>query len=139
MAALFAQSSIPDEGSELGQRVLGLIQPELHNLLHVPAYALLTWLWWKALVGRGWRSAAALGGSALIAIGYGAVEELHQYFVPGRSLSLTDAALNALGAALCVLLVTAVRANRQRADRRPELSEPDARDDRGATREPSVP
>ena len=140
MAALFAQSSIPDEGSELGQRVLGLIQPELHNLLHVPAYGMLTWLWWKAFATRGWKFGRSLMSAMSISIGYGALEEVHQYFVPGRSLSFTDLMLNALGALLCALLVSIVpRLRPSRFSSNEQQDDGEISQDDSATREPLAP
>ena len=41
-----------------------------------------------------------LGGALLFAVGYGVTDEFHQMFVPGRSATLGDLALDTLGAAL---------------------------------------
>jgi VanZ family protein len=41
----------------------------------------------------------------LIALGYGALDEMHQLFVPGRSSDPADFAADALGASLCILVV----------------------------------
>ncbi len=116
MAALFALSSVPDHGPEaegVGQVLMP--PPAWHNFAHVPAYAVLTWLWWRALRLAQWSLGASLVGSALIAFGYGIFDEIHQYFVPGRFLSGTDAALNAAGCVLAVAVIAvhqAVRARR---------------------------
>jgi VanZ family protein len=105
MALLFALSSVPDTGEEsLGRRIL-FPSPTLQNLLHVPAYALLTWLWSRALRQRGWRTRPAILTAAAVAIAYGALDEVHQYFVPGRFASVTDALLNAAGAAAVLVAV----------------------------------
>jgi hypothetical protein len=98
MALLFALSAVPDEGKEsLGRRIL-FVSPTVQNLLHVPAYALLTWLWFRALRHKGRAAVAAALIAAIIAIAYGGLDEIHQYFVPGRFASITDALLNAAGA-----------------------------------------
>lgn len=110
MAALFAVSSIPDDDGTLSRTVL-FLQPELQNLLHVPAFALLAWLWWRALAARGVRSMAAAAVAAAIATAYGALDEVHQYFVAGRTASVTDALLDAAGA-LLVLAWAALSARR---------------------------
>lgn len=98
MAALFALSSIPDqEGS--GARAILLLPPRWHNAVHVPAYAVLAWLCWRALRAGGRVANSALPWAVGIAVLYGALDEVHQYFVPGRFLSLTDGGLNVVGAA----------------------------------------
>jgi VanZ family protein len=106
MATLFLLSSIPDDGG-LGRHIL-FPPPAVQNLLHVPVYAVLTWLWWRALAPpkpsvKAGRRAALL--AAAIAIGYGVLDEIHQMQVPGRFASVTDALLNAAGAAAVVLWV----------------------------------
>lgn len=99
MAALFALSSIPDDEPNLAHRIL-ILPPQWHNAVHVPAYALLAWLWWRALRIAGWRAPRAILAGVVVATIYGALDELHQYFVPGRFLSVTDGMLNLLGATL---------------------------------------
>lgn len=95
MAALFALSSVPDDGTEISQKLMP--PPAWHNFAHVPAYAVLTWLWWRALLEANWRGSAAIVGALALAFGYGIFDEIHQYFVPGRFLSATDALLNGAG------------------------------------------
>jgi hypothetical protein len=99
MAMLFLLSSIPDD-SALGHRIL-FPPPAVQNLLHVPVYAVLTWLWWRALRAKAGPRAAVLCAGA-IAVGYGILDEIHQMYVPGRFASVTDALLNAAGAAAVV-------------------------------------
>jgi VanZ family protein len=108
MAALFALSSVPDDESDLSGKIL-FLRPETQNLLHVPAYTLLAWLWWRALRLRGMESLRAAFLGAAIAALYGVSDEVHQYFVPGRTASVTDALLDALGAALVPLGVWLAR------------------------------
>ncbi|MGH7162687.1 MAG: VanZ family protein, partial [Planctomycetota bacterium] len=99
MALLFGVSSIPDDGRAGARRVLSL-PPGVQNLLHVPAYSLLAWLWWRSFRARGSRPARAAAFGAALACGYGILDEAHQAFVPGRTASVTDALLDALGAAI---------------------------------------
>lgn len=57
------------------------------------------------------RAATAVGLCAVLA----ALDELHQYFVPGRSCQLTDVVIDLLGGLACVLLwwlVQTLRAHR---------------------------
>lgn len=119
MALLFALSSVPDEGEgSLGRRIL-FPSPALQNLLHVPAYALLTWLWFRALRKREWSVRPAALTGAAVAVVYGALDEFHQYFVPGRFASITDALFNAAGAGVVVGCVLALdRRRRMRQDYR---------------------
>ncbi|MHC4224400.1 MAG: VanZ family protein [Planctomycetota bacterium] len=101
MALIFAVSSVPDHREDTDS-LIKWVRPELQNLAHIPAYALLTWLWWRALAFRGLPRRRAVLLAAGIAIAYGALDEFHQYFVEGRFASVTDAIMNALGAALVV-------------------------------------
>ena len=52
-----------------------------------------------------WSYLAGLG----FAIGYGAVDEVHQTFVSGRSSAAEDVGYDALGAALAIVAIFAVR------------------------------
>ena len=115
MAALFLLSSIPDDNG-WGGRIL-FPPPAVQNLLHVPVYAGLTWIWWRALRVALPKPLAKAGGAppkllpkavlgaAAIAVGYGILDEIHQMYVPGRFASVTDALLNAAGAAAVVAWV----------------------------------
>lgn len=70
------------------------------NLLHIPAFALLSFLWIKAF---GLESANRKGNKKalvwlLLALAcFGALDEVHQSFVPGRFPSFMDFSLNLLG------------------------------------------
>lgn len=96
MAFIFALSSISrtpafDHGSDKA----------LHTLLYGGLGALLT----RALTG-GWRQPvtfAAVAGTVLIAVAYGASDELHQSFVPLRSSSALDVVADGVGAAVAAL------------------------------------
>jgi VanZ family protein len=82
----------------------------IHNGMHVVAYACLAgsiWLAWSrrpVASPHRFRSRAAW----LLALSYGAVDELHQSYVPGRVCSVFDLASDALGAALAVALLCGV-------------------------------
>ena len=70
------------------------------KVAHVAAYAVLALLF-RCALGPGWRSAGIVTFvAALIAAGYGVIDEIHQSFVPGRTPSVTDAVADAVGAAL---------------------------------------
>jgi VanZ family protein len=75
------------------------------KFLHIWGYALLGALFFRAYEslwsgGRLWRIALL---SVLSAGLYGVSDEIHQYFVPGRSADILDAAADFIGAALGVL------------------------------------
>ncbi len=72
---------------------------------HMLEYAVLAWLWHRAL---GKRLAWAAWGLAVL---YAATDEFHQSFIPGRHAQLTDVGIDALGAAIG--LFVALRFGRQ--------------------------
>lgn len=67
----------------------------LLHLAHLVSFALMTWLWWRAL--------HRLRPALLIALACGLLTEVGQIFVPDRGLSALDLALNG-GGALAVAL-----------------------------------
>ncbi|MBK9468316.1 MAG: VanZ family protein, partial [Gammaproteobacteria bacterium] len=113
-AAIFALSSIPDTTApETGlERALHWASPELQNLLHIPLFGGLAWCWhWGLqpwLRSKSWRLCAALA----VTLAYSVLDEVHQLGVPGRFGSLTDVALNAIGAVLALAVVAARRHGR---------------------------
>lgn len=100
MALIFLLSSIPGKISNPRLRFLTELDPQWQNLLHVPLFGLLQFLWLWALVRSGMPRGRALLFGALISLSYGAFDEWHQMFVPGRYASLTDMYLNLLGVVL---------------------------------------
>jgi len=92
MAALFAASSGP--GAPLPP---GL---DLDKVLHAGAFGVLSALAAWALTKGRLRSATwrVLLLASLISTAYGAFDETHQYFVPGRQADVADLAADALGA-----------------------------------------
>lgn len=111
MALLHALSSIPGvaQGDDpLDVRVFVWLAPELQNLLHIPAYALLAWVWCWSLPAWGPSRAVIMIAAVVLAGLFGLVDEWHQTFVPGRYGSATDLALDLLGAILGVWLASRV-------------------------------
>lgn len=79
----------------------------VNNMLHVPAYGLLAWLWvaqFRAGSNR-FSTRRFLAAGAIAAFGFGALMELAQRFVPGRKGTLEDFLLNGAGvcAAACLM------------------------------------
>jgi len=109
MGGIYWLSSIPgnidlDEGGFY--RIISWVPPTLQNLLHIPLFGVLAWLWYQTL--RCWFTSqrVLLSLSFLLAVGYGVIDEFHQLQVPGRYASLTDIALNTLGILLVLRLLS---------------------------------
>ena len=91
----------------------------VNNLLHVPAYGALTLAWAWALRAVAGLSPARRGAMVAsgIAMLYGVAMEVCQVSVPGRTASVGDALLNAVGvgaAAGALLLLAGRRAEPRR-------------------------
>jgi VanZ family protein len=113
MALLVTASLMPiREGSVLAGTPL---RRTVNNLLHVPAYAVLSGIWIaavQAFVRRRHRIRCYLLGAGL-ATAFGGLMELAQAFVPTRTASVGDFCLNAVGSfgmAALALWVTRRRA-----------------------------
>jgi VanZ family protein len=78
------------------------------KVIHFAVYGLLATL--VCRLGRGWRAA---GWAFVVTAGFGATDEWHQSFVPGRSVELADWIADALGAGLAVVLYTGWRRYRE--------------------------
>ena len=95
---LFGLSSIPgatDDADRSIGRLLVWMPPAVQNILHVPQYALLSWLWSRA--------GATPVVAALLSIAYAVFEEIYQLSVPGRYGSWTDLVLDGVGIAIGIL------------------------------------
>lgn len=104
MAVIFAASSI----SEIGALPGGISDKSAHGT----GYAILGAVLLRALAGgrmKGvtWGRAAA---AVILATLYGASDEFHQSFVPGRSPDRFDVLADCIGAALAVVAGGAARA-----------------------------
>ncbi len=89
-------SSIPQQ-SFLGSGTLH--EQIISNLLHIPAFAVLTFLWLKSFKKEKINKRFLLFNSVILAslFLFAISDEIHQSFVPGRTSSLMDLGLNALG------------------------------------------
>ena len=85
---------------------------------HAVEYSVLAALLLRGLVGARWRRVTvwAACAAALLATLYGVTDELHQWFVPGRTAEVADLVADASGAVVAVSLIwtwqRAVRAPR---------------------------
>ena len=97
---LSAQSSL-DSG-------LGMIDLIGRKLIHFGSYALLCFLWWRALRSvTNDRTAVVL--AFVLASGYAITDEFHQSFVEGRHGTPVDGAIDSAGAALVALRLWGTR------------------------------
>ncbi len=79
----------------------------LQNFLHAPAYGVLALLILLSLPRRAAWPAPTAGERWFVvlgALGYGIVDEIHQWTVPGRNLSVLDLGTDLVGAT-CVLVI----------------------------------
>src|SRR3954453_20071169 len=106
MCVIFFFSAQPNLNSGLG-----LIDDIGRKFVHAGEYALLCFLWWRALRTRIDRI-AALGVAWAIATVYATTDEYHQGFVNGRHASWVDVAIDSMGAAIFAVLT--LRAERGR-------------------------
>ena len=92
---IICMSSIPDKTlwgkGSLSEQIIS-------NLAHVPAFALLTFLWLKSFAGAESKNSIVvfffiLSGLVLFAVS----DEIHQSFVPGRTASFMDIGLDLIG------------------------------------------
>src|SRR3954471_20992165 len=104
MAVIFALSAQPDLNSGLG-----LIDLIGRKIIHMAEYALLCFLWWRAL-----RTVVspdrAIALAFALAVAYAGTDELHQRSVHGRHGSPIDIAIDATGAGVAALALRRTRA-----------------------------
>ncbi|MBM3792142.1 MAG: hypothetical protein FJW35_17575, partial [Acidobacteria bacterium] len=99
MALIFRSSSGP-----IG---IETVEDMPDHLLHAAAYAVLYLLIFLSL-HEGLQLTAGRGGRWLpfaLTVLYGVIDEVHQYFVPGRHATAQDVAADAAGALLALLAI----------------------------------
>lgn len=99
MAVIFVLSAQPNLNSGLGW-----IDHVGRKIVHAGEYALLCFLWWRALRSVA-RHATALVWGLMIATAYAGTDEFHQRFVTGRHSTWTDVLIDFLGAAAAAALI----------------------------------
>ncbi len=99
MALIFFLSAQPDLSSGLGAWDFAL-----RKIAHATIYALLFFLWWRALRGFG-ADGRALGAALAVTVAYAISDEWHQSFVEGRHGSPVDVLIDTAGASAAALLV----------------------------------
>jgi VanZ family protein len=106
MGVIFFFSAQPNLNSGLGW-----IDHVGRKIVHASEYALLCFLWWRALRTR-LDASRALAAAWAVATVYAATDEFHQSFVTGRHATPVDVAIDSMGAAVFALLM--LRAQRRR-------------------------
>jgi len=96
MALIFFFSHQPDLSSGLG--VWDTIG---RKFFHMAEYALLCFLWWRALAGTT-TAGRALAAAAATCVAYATTDEFHQSFIEGRHGTPVDVVIDSAGiAAAC--------------------------------------
>ncbi len=98
MGAIFYFSAQPFDGPDLAWWEVAI-----RKLGHLAGYAVLTYLWWWALVGVARRPLVL---AAAISLLYAATDEYHQTFVDNRSGSPLDVAIDAAGVGFACLAIS---------------------------------
>jgi VanZ family protein len=99
MGVIFALSAQPDLNSGLGQWDL-----YLRKAAHMTEYALLVFLWWRALREHT-SPRAAVAIAVAICLAYSATDEYHQTFIEGRHGTPVDTGIDSVGMAVAALLI----------------------------------
>jgi len=100
MTAIFVQSSIsrlsvPDMGFKLQDKVAHSIEYAILAVLLVRAFKNMVFvktrwrMWWLTII---------------VGAGYAVLDEIHQYFVPGRTADIFDVAADVVGVAIVVFV-----------------------------------
>lgn len=98
MGMIFLASSIPAHDDSENMNIMMLINPTFQNILHVPLFGALSFLWINSLTKQGFAIGASIIIAVIIVFAYGCIDEFHQYFVPGRFCSVIDMFFNYIGA-----------------------------------------
>ena len=119
-AGLLVYASLTPTSAPTGSSTMVVLRRWLFNLLHVPAYAVLTILlaWAIGTPGRTTRVTLLLAGALALAVGGGT--EILQQYVDGRYATWLDAGLNAVGCAIGLWAATRI----DRFARRANTAEP---------------
>lgn len=98
MVLIYALSVIPaDPTYETGFRFLTDLNPSIQNLLHIPAYALLTLLYLRYCFCFPLTTPRIILYCLAVLMPFGILNEVAQSFVIGRYGSLIDICLNITG------------------------------------------
>lgn len=77
----------------------------LRKLAHMGEFGVLFLLLWKAIRELGVAKSKALAIAAALSMAYAASDEIHQSFVPGRSPTVRDVAIDFTGIMISILVL----------------------------------
>ena len=117
-AASYGALALAAAGTMLG---LAWLRAQHQERVHLPEYAIASWLAWRALDAHRVGRVRAYVGAALIAAALGLGDELLQAITPGRVYDLRDVAANALGGVLGTLLLVAIQGGERAGDECPAV------------------
>jgi len=107
MAVIFYSSSLSNPAPQL----TGLVWDKL---LHAGGYALLAFLYARALSGEGVALRATIVGAVVLTSLYGASDEIHQSFTPMRNMDISDWFADSFGGAIGTIVWAVTLALRPR-------------------------
>ncbi len=91
-----------DKGEAEINALADRIEPAFRSLAHMFCYAVLGGLYFLLFTSFGFCGARRSSLSVGCAVIYAVFDEIHQYFVPGRSMQLVDIIVDTVGALLAV-------------------------------------
>ena len=100
MGLILGLSLIPDKGSS--GHLFALVSPNIQNLLHIPAFGLLTVIWILVLGCYGVSKGRCILIASVLAFAFGLLTEIGQIWVPGRFPSILDLMLDLTGILLFI-------------------------------------
>ncbi len=110
MIGLFLQWFAPGLQPDEFEFIHGLVR----KLAHLTEYGVLGLLWFRALGrDRAITLSAVAAVSLLICVAWAALDEWHQSFVPSRTASVVDVAIDSSGAFLALVGMVVVKRNRK--------------------------
>lgn len=112
MALIFVSSSLPMDGKSKHFKFVVQLAPTIQNLLHIPVFSFLAYLWMNSLSKHGFPRIQTLIITIIITVGYGIFDEFHQFFVPGRYVSFTDILFNIVGGAIGIIIFSQFKRSR---------------------------
>jgi VanZ family protein len=116
-ALIFVASSIPSEDIPASPIL------DYDKLIHMAIYFVFAALMYRALrfggISPALRTRAAILTIGIITL-YGATDEFHQHFVPGRTMDVFDWVADVAGGILCVVVLSFLSRWNRRKDASPE-------------------
>lgn len=76
-----------------------------YKTAHMLAYAVLMWLWWRALAPERQITWPLLAAAFVLTVLYAISDEIHQRYVPGRHGQVADVLFDSGGALAMLLLI----------------------------------